>query len=263
MKDKVVRVFLFNIEFTFNLASVLAFVAGVLSGMILIVLIYVLWVLIYLKKQEVILHSQNDKVDPRLVKEEIAKAEKRFLIERKENRSVEFSAFKGICLDLIEGIASLYYPESPHPIGELTVKELMLLDEYLLEKLDDLLNKVTLRPLKKVKINQLLSLLNMKRTLDSNPVVQTTKHITDFSGKLLSVVHFVNPVVWIKRGIVNPSIRLIGKKICLIAIATIGQETYHIYSKQAFLAPLTDEDIEKLAEILRAPQENVQDKIRA
>lgn len=29
MKGKVVRVFLFNIEFTFNLASVLAFVAGV------------------------------------------------------------------------------------------------------------------------------------------------------------------------------------------------------------------------------------------
>ncbi len=256
------RVFMINIEFTFNLASVLAFIAGLISGMILVFLFYLLWVLIYLKKQEVILHSPDEKVDPQLVKDEIAKAEKRFLLERKENHAVEFDTYKSICLDLIESIASLYYPKSPHPIGELTVKELMLLDRYLLEKLEDLLNKVSLRTLKKVKINKLLSLLNMKRTIDTNPVIQTTKQITDFSGKLLSVVHFINPVVWIKRGIVNPSIRLIGKKICLIVIATIGQETYHIYSKQAFLDPLTDEDIEKLAEILSAPQENSAEEIR-
>ena len=36
------------------------------------------------------------------------------------------------------------------------------------------------------------------------------------------------------------------QKIVLVIIDVIGQETYHIYSKQAFLDPLEDQELQAL-----------------
>ena len=52
--------------------------------------------------------------------------------------------------------------------------------------------------------------------------------------------------MWFKKLVVDPSINAITKKIVLVIIDVIGQETYHIYSKQAFLEPLDDQELQAL-----------------
>ena len=244
------NMYLVNFEFTFNFGSVIAFLMGIVSGIILFVLIYLLWSLIYLKKQEVVLDDINSDVSTEQVDELIKQSQTKFLQVKKETGEISFDSLRSISFELMNNIASLYYPESKHPLSELTIKELILLDQYLVEKVDNLLSKFPLKVFKKVRMNKIISLLNMKKTIDSNSVIQAGKKIGNFSGKLWALLNFLNPYQWIKRGIYNPSVNFIIKKICLVLIATIGQETYHIYSKQAFLDPVLDKDIEKLIQVI-------------
>ena len=242
--------FLFEVEFTINLGSLFAFLTGIVSGIILFIMFYLLYVAIYLNKQEVIIENTSQNVTKEQVEEEIKKTQEKFLQIRKETHEVNFDTLKDLIINLMNSIARLYYPESKHPLSELTIKELLLLDEYLLTKIENLLNKVGLRFVKKIKLCKILDILNMKRAIDANNVVKATKKISKFSGKLMAILNFVNPVMWIKRGIINPSINLITKKICLLIIATIGQETHHIYSKQAFLDPILDNELEQLINVI-------------
>ncbi len=241
---------LFKIEFTFNLASILAFLTGIVSGVILFVLCYSLYFLVNLKKQEVNINDITKNISVDQIKEEIKKSQTEFLRIRKENHQITFDSFREICLELMNTIASLYYPNSKHPLSELTIKEMILLDQYLMTKLEKLLSHVGLKFVKKIKVSRIIDLLNMKKTIDNNSVIQATKNISSFSSKFFAIINFINPVMWIKRGIVNPSINYLSKKICLHAIAIVGQETYHVYSKQAFLDPVLDQEIEELINII-------------
>lgn len=246
--------YLFKVEFSLNIGSIIAFFAGIISGVILFVLIYLLWALVYLKKQEVVLDDVNSDVSVSQVEEQIKISQTKFLQIKKDTGEMSFDSLKDICLELMNNIAGLYYPESKHPLSELTIQELILLDQYLVDKIDKLLGKFGLKVLRKVKMSKVLQILNMKKTIDSSSVIQAGRKIGNFSGKLWSLLNFLNPYQWIKRGIINPTINLLTKKICLILIATVGQETYHIYSKQAFLDPVLDKDIDKLIQVIEQEQ---------
>lgn len=48
------------------------------------------------------------------------------------------------------------------------------------------------------------------------------------------MINVVNPVYWARKFVVNKSIDFTIKKLCMIVIATCGEETYKIYSKAVF-----------------------------
>lgn len=246
--------YLIDFEFTINLGSILAFFVGIVTGVILVFIIYFLIVLFHLKKQEIITNDLNKEIDVKQIQDEIKASQIKFINLKKNSKEITFDCLKEVCLELMNRIAEMYYPESKNPLGELTIKEVILLDQYLMEKFDELLNKVGLKFAKKITINRLLQILNMKKSIDNNSIVKATKKYSKPFKQILFILQLINPVMWIRKGIINPSINLIIKKIYLMIIALVGQETYHIYSKQAFLDPVVDEDIEKLIEIIENEQ---------
>ena len=121
---------LFKLEFNFNLATIIALLSGIISGVILTILFYFLYILLTLKKQEVNLHDINNNITTDQINLEIKQAQTTFLKTKKEKGQISFDTLREICLNLMKDIASLYYPNSKHPLTELTFKELILLDEY-------------------------------------------------------------------------------------------------------------------------------------
>ena len=132
--------FLVNFEFTINFGSLAAFLTGILCGVILFILIYFLYVMLYLNKKEINLHSNSDIVTEDDIKNEIKKSQDKFLELKKSYGVITIDSLKDVTVELISNIAKLYYPDSKQPIAELTIKELILLDKYLIEKIDTLLN---------------------------------------------------------------------------------------------------------------------------
>ena len=67
-------------------------------------------------------------------------------------------------------------------------------------------------------------------------------------------MQFLNPAMWFRRLVYDPCVNLISKKIVLVIIETIGQETYHIYSKQAFMEPLEEKELQAFINNLEKEQ---------
>ncbi|MBE6133003.1 MAG: hypothetical protein E7180_06450 [Erysipelotrichaceae bacterium] len=247
--------FLVNFEFTINFGSLAAFLTGILCGVILFILIYFLYVMLYLNKKEINLHSNSDIVTEDDIKKEIKKSQDKFLELKKSYGVITIDSLKDVTVELISNIAKLYYPDSKQPIAELTIKELILLDKYLIEKIDTLLNGIGFKFVKKIRLKRFLSILNMKQNLDKSNVVKATKKVGKFTSGVLFVLNFINPYKWIHLGVIKPTMNVIVNKICLLCISYVGEETCHIYSKQAFLDPVLDEDIEKLIQVIEEDSE--------
>jgi hypothetical protein len=97
-----------------------------------------------------------------------------------------------------------------------------------------------------------MALLNIKEKYDHNKIVEVNKKYK--ISTILSHLHFafriLNPASWFNKFIVNPSLHLIIKKICLLALDIIGEETYHTFSKQIYLTDVSDQEVNELLEIL-------------
>ena len=76
------------------------------------------------------------------IDEEIKKSQIKFIEIKEESSEINIGTLKDVCLELMNNIALLYYPDSKRPLGELTIKEILLLDQYLVDKIDDILNKL-------------------------------------------------------------------------------------------------------------------------
>ena len=144
-------------------------------------------------------------------------------------------------------IASKFYPKSKKPLMELSLNELILLDQYIVKKLDDLLSKKGISLFKNLKLSTIMNLVDKKTTIDNTALVRNAKKFKfkEIYGLALTLINIINPYFWFKKIVINPSINLLLNKVFLVCYSIIGEETYNVYSKQAFV-----EEDSKLKELL-------------
>ena len=116
---------LIEIIFEINLGSILVFFAGIISGAILAILIYLLCIVSSINKQEVIINTKANEITKEEVIKIIEDHQKHFLKIRKEKKEITFDSLKNITYDLMIEIAKYFYPNSKNPLSELTIKELI------------------------------------------------------------------------------------------------------------------------------------------
>ena len=232
--NKFLQLIDFKIEI--NLAAIIAFFFGILSGMFLLFFIYVLSSLKAIKKRRIIVSKELKNINDEDIMNIIKLAKEEFHIKKKQHKSISFSDFREIIINLINQIAFRFYPKSKHPIAELSIDELILLDRYLVNQIDSFTSKKGIRLVKKVKISSIITIINTKNTIENTAVIKTIKKdkVDKIATAILDGLQVLNPVLWIRKGIVAPTIKMILNRICLVIISIVGQETYHIYSKKIF-----------------------------
>lgn len=236
--------------FDINISTLFALLVGIGCGIVLTILVATLITLTNIKKETIIVESLKDNVSEEEIQNDINKIKETFKLKVKEEKEINFNEVVNLNLQLIRQIASRFYPKSKEPLAELTFEELTLLADYILNKLNRLMDKGPLKVVRKIKLSWVLQLLNMKSSIDKTPVVKTAKkYKLGKIGKAISTtLQFLNPAMWFRKLVYDPCINLISQKIVLVIIETIGQETYHIYSKQAFLDPLEEKELQKFIE---------------
>ena len=232
-----------------DFSSVLTFLLGLLSGAILMVLIYLLMVVLTLKKRTYIVETAVENISEEEVKQMIKRTQDKFLLERNDdNEEVKAKALQNGVYFLIQDIASRFYPKSNRPLAELTIDELILLDKYIVKRIEEIVDRPGIRMIKRMRLNTVIKIAQTKKKVDGNAIVKATKKykfdkMWNFARAALNVI---NPVYWIKKLVINPSMGLIMKKISLLIISIAGEETFRIYSKQAFSEQ--DEEFAKLVD---------------
>ena len=228
--------------FTQNLlGNLLTLFFGILIGFLLTLLIYVIVVLVEIKKASkeyeiVNIDDKNKKIqeciDLALVKYDDIVNNLDY-IDNKEH----FSEARQIAIDMVISISKIYYPDSKYSFGEISVEELMQLIRYILDRIDELfINHRFLRIFKKVTISFVLNVLGWIDKVNNNKVMKGIRkyNIDDGASFFLKIKNSINPVYWIRRGMMKQLFRKGLPKMIRIVIEIIGNETAKVYSKSLF-----------------------------
>ena len=246
--------FLINFEFKFNLSLFLAFFTGVIVGIILTFLIYTIICLLSLRKKEKRIENYNNSVTEEEINQIIKNRQKEFLILRKKETT--YQALKETIILLVNEIATKYSIDSKHPIAELTLEELILLDKYILGKIEGLLSRKGLSLLKKLKLSTILNIIDTNTKIKNNKAIKASKkmHLSSIAKGSITLLNLLNPFHWFKKLLVSPTLNFLIKKVFLLSISIIGEETYNVYSKKVFVS---EEDTSKLIEELEKENEGI------
>lgn len=166
-------------------------------------------------------------------------------IKLKRNLKVKGASTARVTLDiayeLLEEISRYFYPESKYPMFELSVQELIELNHYISTRVDELLEVPILKNAKKTKIISIINMYEKKRAVEQSKIVKAAKRAK--LGKVLKygsmALNVVNPVYWFRKLVLSTSIDAMTRKLCVVVVGVVGEETAKVYSKKLF-----DKDVE-------------------
>ena len=174
-----IKEFIINLLSSSQWKNILILLGGIITGFILSGAIYALIVIASIKKDKKETKAKREKqTDPLNSEEE--KVRKLVVFaknEFKEDCSAldlkeKFIEVKYITFRLIEDIARIYHPKSNHPLYELSVDELILLNTYITKRVDEIFDRPALRFLRKQKISTVLDIIDKKRKMKKVKLVK-------------------------------------------------------------------------------------------
>jgi len=233
---------------------------GIIIGFIICAIAYLVIVLLSVKKNEIKIKKAGIDISDEDIKRVIRSSHNEFY-ESAANAPVnqKMKDLKDISWELINSIAKMYYPKSDYPIYELSIDEMMMLTHYITNRVDSLFKGKILKSFKKVRISQILKLLEMKRKIDESKVVKAANKakLPSIYKATMSVLNVFNPAYWVKKLMINTTISIGTNKIAATIIDIIGEETTKVYSKSVFNEEkVLESDVENTIKALEAGLEN-------
>ena len=224
------KIWIFNFDFT----TILSFLVGALSGALIILLLYAFFVLASLRDKKFIVKTEDDTLTAKEVKDLIDTAQKAYKDKRLRGKQGRIAYCTGICKDLVYGIAAKFYPKSKYPLLEISVDEFLMLTIYIEKRLEEIVNRRGIRLFKKTKISQIMVWTNATNKVTSSTAFKVANEVKSVSGKVMKALNVINPLTLIRKVTFEKAINIIIDKLCIVAIAIVGEETFKIYSKAVF-----------------------------
>lgn len=229
--------FLFKLfGLNFDMASLFAFLLGILVGCALLAIVYLILVISSLKSKKYIAKTEVTNITDEEIKEIIDNASKVYSDKNLKGAKSSVSHCATICYSLVTDIARKFFPDSKRPIAELTIDEILELAIYVSNRINDIVDRPGLRMIKKLKLSSILALGDAKKVIEESNLMKMTKKykIKKIFSSIMGALNFLNPVYWIRRLFINTALDIAVNKLCLSVIAIVGEETYKVYSKNMF-----------------------------
>jgi hypothetical protein len=237
------------------------FFIGMMTGMIVFTAIYIYFLVRGKNINVENIKRPNIDVDEDELKEMIISKQKKFKRNKKlGNQSIAKLTFE-MSYELVDEISKYFFPNSKYPMLELSVSELLDLNHYITNRLDKILDKPILKNTKNLQMTKIMRMYDTKKAIDQNKLIKAAKKykvgkVVKYGGAAINVV---NPVYWFRKIVINTSIDVMTKKVCLVVIGIVGEETTNVYSKKLFDKPLKLNVVEK--EMLTLLEEGDEDRV--
>lgn len=225
---------LFGIEI--NLPVFFSFLFGMFIGLSIAFLIYLLIVLLSINKKTKIVLGNTKNIDEQEVEQLIFETENMFKDKDLQGKLGNIEYCQMLVSKLMNNIAKRFFPNSKRPLAELSIDEILLLLDYVSHRLDELLDKRGIRIFRSLKLSTILGFNDVAQAVADNEIIKATKKykLNETWRAVTSVTNFINPVFWVRRFIVTKGQNILVRKICVLVIDIVGEETYKIYSKVVF-----------------------------
>lgn len=247
----------------FNLSLFFSFLIGIGVGLALFTIGYLILVLSSMKSKKYIVETKVKDVNDEEVYEVIKETQEIFKDKNLKGAQSNIGYAKDLSVELVLSIAKKFFPESKHPLYELSINEVLMLGTYVSKRLDEVLDFKGLRILRKLKITNIVGFTEVKEKIESNSIVKATKKykVMEALSATKKVINIVNPVYWARKFFINTTINMVIKKLCIVMIGVVGEETYKIYSKSVFDKEVElDTGVQELVDDIKADLENEQNE---
>ncbi|MDD4212659.1 MAG: hypothetical protein PHY42_04610 [Bacilli bacterium] len=242
-----------------TLLDLIPFITGIVFGMILSVLIYVIILMTTIKREQRFITQCENQVDDETIQKAIQSAQNVYREEALPlNAGEKIAAIKNISWDLINDIAKLHYPDSKYPIYELSIDEILMLNHYITKRIEHIFDRKILRRVRKLKLSTIVKYLDMKKKIDENKLVKAAQTTTRSKTVqfLFTALNSINPVFWAKKVFTSAIIPAATNRIATLIIDIVGEETRRVYSKSAFIDDEVNSEMKKTIDILEDQIEN-------
>lgn len=229
------------VENFINFGSLFSFLFGVYFGAMIFVLYYILTVFKSLNKKRYLVNVQEYDVDGKEIELLVKDTQERFKDKNLQGSEGNIGYCISLVKEMVLEIAKKFFPDSKYPLYEISIDECLLLTTYIRGRLEELLDHRGIRILRKIKVSTIIGFGNAKKVVDENEVVQTTKKykLKEKYKAVMGAINVVNPVYWFKKIVVKKSMDTVIRKICVVIIGIVGEETFKIYSKRVFNEEMT------------------------
>lgn len=222
-----------------SFSSIITLFIGIIIGILICVIIYTLALLKDINKEDNISFKNIEvkEVDEELIKKYIKEVQDEYKEANVEmNISKKIALAKELGTNLALDIALLYYPNSKHPLSELSIDELIKLDYYIMERIEKIFDGRIIKRIKGLKISTVLNLLDKKKEIEQNKLVKSAKkmNVGGVAGIVKNALNVINPVYYVKKIGMDLTIKVGLDNIVKRVLKIIGEETAKIYSKNAF-----------------------------
>lgn len=213
------------------------FLTGIIIGFIICSTIYGILLIKSINEEELKYKNEKVKIEEEKINKLIEEIKKSY-IEESEGLLIKsrFEILGSKIIQTMQEVASVYYPNSKYPLYELTIEELILFMHYLSNRIDGIFEHPVLKPFKKISLSKIFDILETKKKIEANKVIKATKSVqySKIKNVVMSTIKVINPFYWLKKLIVNSTIDFAMRKIALLMIDIIGDETNKTYSKSIF-----------------------------
>jgi hypothetical protein len=222
--------------FEISFGGFINFFFGMATGMIMFTAIFV-----YLNIRGKNINLEDIKrpkidVDEEELRNLIISRQKKFKRNLKLGREGVAKLTFDISYELIEEISRYFFPNSKYPMLELSVHELITLNHYISDRVDEILDRPILKNTKNIRITNIMAVYDKKKMIQESRVAKAAKKYK--VGKALKygsmALNAVNPIYWFRKLVINTSIDAMTRKVCVVIIGIVGEETTKIYSKKVF-----------------------------
>lgn len=247
--------------FEISFGGFINFFVGMAMGMVAFAVIYIYFLVRGKNINIDDIKRPNIDVDEEELKNIIIEKQKKFKRNKKlGNQSVAKLTFD-MSYELVEEISKYFFPESKYPMLELSVNELLNLNHYITTRLDEILDKPILKNTKNLQITKIVGMYEKKKAIEQTKLIKAAKKykVVKVVKYGAAVINIVNPVYWFRKIVINTSIDIMTRKVCLVVIGIVGEETTKIYSKKLFDKPVELDFVEK--EMLSLFDEGVEENL--
>lgn len=232
-----IKEFMIDLLSRFSWGSVFILLTGIVIGFLICALIYLVIVLGSIRKNDDYLYTSETEIEDEEIRRVIRNARNQYFEESSnKNMAAKINDIKEISWQLMNDIAKKYYPDSNYPLFELSIDEIMILNHYITNRVDQIFKGKVLKKFKKIKISQILKLIEIKKKIDDNKVVKAANKvkIPGIMKATMSVLNVFNPGYWVKKLMINTTLSIGSNKIATLIIDIVGEETTKVYSKNVF-----------------------------
>ncbi len=243
----------------FSLGGLINFILGLASGFILFTLTHVYLIVRGKSLDKKAMNKPVNSVDEQSLKTLIIDKQTAFKKQYKKQEKGFGKLVFDLSYELVEEISTYHFPDSKYPMMELNIDEIIELNTYISERIDKILDQPMLKNTRNIRVTHIVKMFERKKQIEEQRFVKAmrNRHVNRAFKMTLGALNAFNPAYWVRKLVINTSVDFITKRIALLIIGVVGEETSKVYSKKLFDKEIEFDLVDKE---LKALEEGVDDE---